>query len=288
MIQLAGFPIASFAQSITALEPELEAMLQKTLGPSETLYFKIQAAPAEALVLTTTRIIVLKGAQRGQNGQAYGRFFRVDEINRFEYRGWPRTTFIAVITKQTALERIPAFALWKCTFGVTISGSLGSSTATYLQGLEQWLAAERRYTLVNGPLAVIQPLNLAVQPGEIFHLQVAATYYEEKAVRQYVGGSSGVSIPVGRGVRFRVGASRGQSVTQHVLEADDQGMLAIGSRRIVFSGTRRNLSIPLSTIATVDVFSDGLRVGVPNRTTMLFKTSDEIAGIVLKRLLKIP
>jgi len=59
MIQLAGFPIASFAQSITTLEPELEAMLQKTLGPSETLYFKIQAAPAEALVLTTTRIIVL-------------------------------------------------------------------------------------------------------------------------------------------------------------------------------------------------------------------------------------
>ena len=249
---------------------------------------KVQAAPAEAMVLTSTRIIVLKGATRGHQGKAYGRFFRIDEIVRFERRGWPQTNFIAVITPDTMNEKIPLFSSWKCSFGTTFAGSLGSATWHYLDSLMQWLMNQRRIALLSGPLPLVRPMGVATQPGEQFHIQVPATYFEEKAVRRYAGGSAGFSIPVARGIRFRVGQNRGRSVTEHVLQADDHGTLAIGDRRVVFVGTRRNISISLASITSVDAFTDGLHIGVPNRMTTQFRTDNEMPGLVLKRLLNIP
>jgi hypothetical protein len=272
----------------SVLEPELEAMLQKTLLSGESMLMKVQAAPAEAMVLTSTRVIVLKGAKRGQQRTAYGRFFRIDEIVRFAKRGWPQTTFIAVMTPDTMNEKIPMFALWKCSYGTTFTGILGSTTWQYLDSLMRWLTDQRRSALLTGSLPAIRPVGVATQPGEQFHIQVPATYFEEKAVRQYVSGWAGVSVPVMRGIRFRVGQSCGRSFTQNVLQPDDHGTLAIGDRRVVFVGSRRNISIPLATITSVDAFADGLQIGVPNRVTTQFRTDDEIPGLVLKRLLNIP
>jgi hypothetical protein len=287
-MQLPGFPPASFSQSHTSLEPELEAMLQKTVAPNEAIFLKVQSAPGEAMVLTQMRIIILKGAKQDPAGRGYGRFFRLDEILRFEYRGWIRINFIAVITRDTEREKIPSFSPWKCSFGTTFVGSLGSSTAGYLKVLERWLADQRRNALLHGALPTITPIGVATQPGEQFYVQVPATYYEEKSVRQWTSGSTGVSIPIMRGVRMRVGNTRGHSTTSQVLQQDDQGTLLIGDHRVVFVGNRRNISIPLAAIATVEAFTNGLHVGVPNKMMTQFRTENDLPGLLLKRLLNIP
>ena len=55
------------------------------------------------------------------------------------------------------------------------------------------------------------------------------------AVRQYRGGSSGVSIPIGLGMRYRTSSSRGRSVVVGTeLVEEDQGQLTITSVRSVF------------------------------------------------------
>jgi len=54
---------------------------------------------------------------------------------------------------------------------------------------------------------------------------------------QYVGGSSGVSVPVGGGIRFRVGAMRGQVLPGEELQMDkDQGVVMLTTERLIFTG----------------------------------------------------
>lgn len=287
MVNLAGFPSAGFAGSQAVLEPELEAMLRSALVPGEVVYLRVQAARSQAIVITQSRVIILKGADCAANGRPFGRYFALDEIVRFEYRGFFSTTFIAVITRVTQTE-IPPWDRRRCSFGVTFSGGLGVPTARYLRQLESWLAGQRRSAILNGPLASVTPVGVAVQHGESFYIQVPAVYFEEKAVREYSGGSSGVSIPVAYGIRYRVGSMRGRSWTRHELQQDDTGSLLIGSSRLVFVGARRTLSVPLRSITTVEAFADGMRVGMANKPMTFFKTEDDLPGLLLKRVVGIP
>ena len=58
-----------------------------------------------------------------------------------------------------------------------------------------------------------------------------------RAPSSYVGGSSGISIPVGGGIRFRVGAMKGQMVPGEELQIDkDQGVVMLTNERLIFSG----------------------------------------------------
>jgi hypothetical protein len=53
----------------------------------------------------------------------------------------------------------------------------------------------------------------------------------------YVGGSSGVSIPVGGGIRFRVGAMKGQVIPGEELQIDkDRGVVMLTTQRLIFTG----------------------------------------------------
>lgn len=288
MIQLGPNSQSSFQGSQMQLDPELEAMLRKTLSTGETVLLKVQAAPGEAFIVTRFRIIILKGAKRDPAGRGYGRFFGLESVSRFLYRGWPKTSFIAVITADTQREAIPAFSAWKCSFGTSFVGRLGSDTAKYLKSLEQWMTSQRRTMFLQGQLHPIQPVGVVPHSGETFFIEVAATYYEEKAVRQYVSGSSSISLPVMRGVRMRVGGTKGHSVTKAVLQEDDRGTVAIGDQRIVFSGQRRSISFPLSSIATVQAFQDGFLYAAANMPAVRFRTADDLPGLILKRLLHIP
>jgi len=263
-------------------------MLRSALVSGEVVYLRVQAAPGEAIVLTQNRVIVLKGAACSDNGKPFGRYFALDEIVRFDYRGWFATTFIAVITRITEQEQIPLWNRRRCTFGVTFTGGLGNQTARYLRQLEAWLVSLRRNALLTGALATVTPVGVAVQPGESFYIQVPATYFEEKSVREFSGGTSGVSIPIAYGIRYRVGSIRGRSWTRQELQQDDAGSLLIGSNRLVFVGARRTLSIPLRSVTTVETFTDGMRVGIANKPMTLFKTEDDIPGLLLKRVLGIP
>ena len=77
-------------------------------------------------------------------------------------------------------------------------------------------------------------------------------------------------------------------MTQSVLQEDDRGTLAVGDQRLVFSGSRRNISIALGSIATVEAFKDGFLLAAPNQKTTQFRTDDDMPGLLLKRILNIP
>lgn len=84
---------------------------------------------------------------------------------------------------------------------------------------------------------------------------------EERMVREYVGGSRGVSIRVMKGVSYRVGNFAGQSVSRPEIKQVDMGTLYVTTKRFDFSGSRMHIDIPLSKIESLEMYSDGIQIG---------------------------
>jgi hypothetical protein len=79
---------------------------------------------------------------------------------------------------------------------------------------------------------------LMQKPGEIALWTGRAVFHETgRTATRYVGGSAGVSIPIGGGVRFRVGAMQGTAVPGEALQMDkDEGVVMLTTERLVFAG----------------------------------------------------
>jgi hypothetical protein len=120
----------------------------------------------------------------------------------------------------------------------------------------------------DGRLPTVDGSALLVGGGEVVHLVRSAALMSEHAVREWRGRTSGISVPIGHGVRYRTGAIRGHSVvvgTQMV--ATDSGTLYVTSKRLVFSGAKSTIDIPLAKLVEVNAYSDGVSVHASNRKT---------------------
>ena len=82
------------------------------------------------------------------------------------------------------------------------------------------------------------PNTLMQKSGEHTLWSATGIFHETgRTASTYVGGSSGVSIPVGGGIRFRVGAMKGQVIPGEELQMDkDQGVVMLTTERLIFTG----------------------------------------------------
>jgi hypothetical protein len=113
------------------------------------------------------------------------------------------------------------------------------------------------------------PNTLMQKKGEHTLWSATGIFHETgRTPSQYVGGSSGVSIPVGAGIRFRVGAMRGQVIPGEELQVDkDQGVVMLTTERLIFTGpnhTREWDFDKLLMLSTTDDESDYF-ISVSNR-----------------------
>ncbi|HET8559293.1 MAG TPA: DUF2510 domain-containing protein [Marmoricola sp.] len=120
----------------------------------------------------------------------------------------------------------------------------------------------------DGRLPVVSEPPILTRRGESVHGVFRVDLLKEVAVREFHGGSSGVSVPLGMGVRYRVGAFRGHSeVVGSELVAQDAGVLAVTSTRTVFSGQRKTLEFRHDRLVDLQQYTDGLRFNVTGRQT---------------------
>ena len=91
-----------------------------------------------------------------------------------------------------------------------------------------------------GRLPVVEAPRLMAKRGEVVHLETSAALMKEVAVREWQGRSSGFSFPITKGVRYRVGSTRGHLVTVGTqLQIADTGFLSVTNQRIAYLGSRR-------------------------------------------------
>jgi hypothetical protein len=80
--------------------------------------------------------------------------------------------------------------------------------------------------------------SLVQKKGELVLWAGTGIYHEAgRTPSRYVGGSSGFSIPIVAGIRYRVGSFKGQVVPGEEMQMDkDQGMVKITNQRLIFTG----------------------------------------------------
>ena len=129
--------------------------------------------------------------------------------------------------------------------------------------------------------------------GEVVHFADTAVLKEIRSINLgYQGGSHGVSIPLGGGVRYRVGAHKGHIQREDKLVETSKGVLVITSHRLFlhpFPG-RKPMSIPLTKIISYQCFGNGIEVYKEGREKGYFLSttqsgSVEMFGLCLGHLL---
>ncbi len=81
--------------------------------------------------------------------------------------------------------------------------------------------------------------------------------YEEKTGRKYVGGSRGTNIRICKGVYYRIGATKGQSVEYQYQNFLGKGHLIVTNKNLYFIGVKQ-LKLPIAKILTYEPYSDGI------------------------------
>jgi hypothetical protein len=125
--------------------------------------------------------------------------------------------------------------------------------------------------LARGTAAIPSSL-LVLERGETVVGTVSGTGLIEirRSGGHYQGGSTGLSIPVGkvggRSVRYRVGATRGHYVqgAPHA-ESVDHGTMSITSQRLVFTGNAKSIECLYAKLVSVQRAPGELHVAVSNR-----------------------
>lgn len=138
-----------------------------------------------------------------------------------------------------------------------------------IDAVDPVLAEDLAIARINsGRLPKITDPGVMLRSQETAHGTFPVHLMKEVAVRQWQGGTSGVSIPIGLGVRYRAGSVRGRSVVVgSTLVAADSGLLAVTSRRTLFTGTKKTLEFRHDRLVGLQQYTDGLRLNVSNRQT---------------------
>jgi len=107
------------------------------------------------------------------------------------------------------------------------------------------------------------PIRFQLQHGEVPVFGIANVLVkEERTTRSYVGGYSGVSLRVARGLYYRLGGMRGHAVESTSLQDVDYGDFLMTTQAIYFGGREKgiNFRIPYSRIIRSQPYSDAVGV----------------------------
>jgi hypothetical protein len=111
-------------------------------------------------------------------------------------------------------------------------------------------------------------LSLAQKKGELVLWTGNAIYHEAgRTASTYVGGSSGFSIPLVAGIRYRVGSFKGQVVPGEEMQIDkDSGIVKLTNQRLIFTGPLASSEWAFAKL--LSSFSN------PDRTDFIFGVSN--------------
>ena len=153
------------------------------------------------------------------------------------------------------------------------------------QGLLQRYAT--LWQIENNGLPTVQlPIHLG--SGEIGHLLAQGEWLELRSrATNYTYAGPVVSIPIMRGVRYRIGSFTPSVMRSDTLTRIDVGDFMVTNKRVLFRGVGRNLSLRVQTLIGIRVFSDGLVIEKASGRSphIVLGQATEVAAVILSTLL---
>jgi len=105
------------------------------------------------------------------------------------------------------------------------------------------------------------PAPISLQRSEVCHGCFNVIWHELRTRTTGVRYAGPVaSIPIMKGLRYRIGSVRTGRVSVEELTRVDEGTIYVTNKRLIFDGAKRNTSIRYSAILSIEPFSDGLRI----------------------------
>jgi hypothetical protein len=143
---------------------------------------------------------------------------------------------------------------------------------------------DRPYRL--GPLVPVSPGSVIPLHGETFYWVMTAEALGPIHERQYVRGTTGVSVRIMRGVYARSAGSRGHYVESDRFGLLDTGRLLFSNVRLLFVGSNGGVAYAgYDSIVSVDALHEGFRISVKHGEPMTFRTGSPGEAIILRRLI---
>ncbi len=143
-------------------------------------------------------------------------------------------------------------------------------------------------------LPIGTPVGLILKKGELCHASLPARLLEERVIsRNYKGGTQGISIPLGKGVRFRVGEQKGKFTSESGLKSISEGNFIITNQRLVFSGHLKSVATPISKLLDLHLFENGLNYSAEGRVKPIIIAlgsgeEAELCGLIISRVINDP
>ncbi len=86
------------------------------------------------------------------------------------------------------------------------------------------------------------------------------TMYQQKTVREWVGGSAGVSVRIAKGVYYRTGGTKGHPVEHTTWEKLAVGSLVMTNKNFIFFSPERSAKTPYKKIIGAIPYNDGIEL----------------------------
>jgi hypothetical protein len=181
--------------------------------------------------------------------------------------------------KRVSLEELQAIDQLGAALGVAIQLD-SATTATLARYHHLWL-------IENGQPPTF-PVDIALHEGEAAYYSTAARWAEMR-IKTVAAQSDGptASMRITKGVRWRVGTTPPNRVTEEQLTVVDSGVLYVTSRRVVFRGGMKNVTLELGSLVGIHVYRDGIQFEKAEGRSpyALFDTDVELAAVLLTSLL---
>jgi hypothetical protein len=126
---------------------------------------------------------------------------------------------------------------------------------------------------------------LVLRKGETAYWSEPGAILEERVVRrEYVGGSSGASFRVAKGVWVRSGSYRGHVESEKGIVPISNGALILTNHRVIFHGDNKSIDAKWDHVVDVDYLWDGVRLSISghSKPTLIRFNNRRNAEIVRK------
>jgi hypothetical protein len=126
----------------------------------------------------------------------------------------------------------------------------------------------------NGELPIVSvPINL--QKNELCYFSSLVDWLENRTVTKRINyGGPTARIRIMKGVYYRAGSMGVQRVTSEELKFIDSGQLYLTNKRLIFVGNKKNSSIQLGKILSINPYSDGVGIEKDSGISPIFRLSD--------------
>lgn len=115
--------------------------------------------------------------------------------------------------------------------------------------------------IVKSRVSIDEDLPFKLQKTEaILWMFPKVKLYEIITKRSVVGGSTGTSIRIAKGLYWRLGGFKAVPQAKHNQELTGEGTLVATNKHLMFSGQSRNFRIPYTKIATIHPSKDSIEV----------------------------